>query len=160
MSGDLEISLIFFQKSFSFLGINFYLFPPHKSKWITHATLVHSHNDDYDKSTASNPSQMSSREAVECSKPHEAKYRYFIATTKFCCNSGTSVAINFDGDSDTIKSNTFYTHSTLDACLIRIEKDLGQNMNEIPCLPTSININRYNGAACWNAGWGTDEVDG
>ena len=33
-------------------------------------------------------------------------------------------------------------------------------MNEIPCLPSNININRYNGAACWNAGWGTDEVDG
>ena len=86
--------------------------------------------------------------------------QYFVATSKFCCDSGTSVAINFDGDSDTITSNTFYSHSTLDACLIRIEKDLSQNMNQIPCLPTNININRYNGAACWNAGWGTDEVDG
>ena len=30
----------------------------------------------------------------------------------------------------------------------------------MPCLPNNIDINRYNGAACWNAGWGTDEVDG
>ena len=86
--------------------------------------------------------------------------QYFIATSQFCCNSGTSVTINFDGDSEMITSNTFYLHSILDACLIRIEKDLSQNMNKIPCLPTNININRYNGAACWNAGWGTDEVDG
>ena len=85
---------------------------------------------------------------------------YFIATTKFCCESGHLVAVNFDGDSNTITSNTFYSHSTLDACLIRIETDLSQKMNEIPCLPSNININRYNGAACWNAGWGTDEVDG
>ena len=86
--------------------------------------------------------------------------QYFVATSKFCCDSGTSVAISFDNNSDTITSNTFYSHSTLDACLIRVEKDLSQNMNEIPCLPTNININRFNGAACWNAGWGTDEVDG
>ena len=85
---------------------------------------------------------------------------FFIATSQFCCNSGTSVSINFDGDSDTITSNTFYSHSALDACLIRVEKDLSQNIDDIPCLPTNININRYNGAACWNAGWGTDEVDG
>ena len=85
--------------------------------------------------------------------------QYFIATSKFCCDSGTSVAINFDGNSDTI-SNTFYSHSTLDACLIRIETDLSQIMDDTPCLPINININRHNGAACWNAGWGTDEVDG
>ena len=86
--------------------------------------------------------------------------QYFIVTTKFCCESGESVEINFDGDSDTISSNTFYLHSTLDACLIRIEKDLSQERNQMPCLPNNIDINRYNGAACWNAGWGTDEVDG
>ena len=85
---------------------------------------------------------------------------YFIATTKFCCNSGSTVTINFDGNSNTITSNTFYSHSTLDACLIRNEKDLSQIIEHIPCLPINININRYNGATCWNAGWGTDEVDG
>ena len=27
-------------------------------------------------------------------------------------------------------------------------------------MPGNIDINKYNGAACWNAGWGTAEVDG
>ena len=86
--------------------------------------------------------------------------RYFIATTKYCCEAGSSVSISFEGDIDTISSNTFYLHSTLDACLIRVEKDLSQERNQMPCFPNNIDINRYNGAVCWNAGWGTDEVDG
>ena len=87
-------------------------------------------------------------------------HRYFIATTKFCCESGKTVAISFDGDSSSISSNTFYLHSALDVCLIRLEMDLGQKLDEIPCLPNNIDINRYNGAACWNAGWGTAEFGG
>ena len=86
--------------------------------------------------------------------------QYFIATTKYCCEAGNSVAISFEDDDNTISSNTFYLHSTRDACLIRVEKDLSQERNQIPCLPNDIDINRYNGAACWIAGWGTDEVDG
>ena len=27
-------------------------------------------------------------------------------------------------------------------------------------MPGNIDINRYNGAACWNAGWGAAEIDG
>ena len=86
--------------------------------------------------------------------------QYFIATTKFCCESGKLVTIRFEGDSSSISSNTFYLHSILDACLIRVETDLSQKVDEIPCLPNHVDINRYNGAACWNAGWGTAEVDG
>ena len=86
--------------------------------------------------------------------------RYFIATTKYCCEAGNSVKINFEGDINSISSNTFYLHSTLDACLIRVEKDLTQERNQMPCFPNNIDINQYNGAACWNAGWGTAEVDG
>ena len=44
--------------------------------------------------------------------------------------------------------------------MIRVETDLSQKLDQIPCLPNHIDINRYNGAACWNAGWGTAEVDG
>ena len=84
--------------------------------------------------------------------------QFFIATTKYCCESGISVSINVKDD--TISSNTFYLHPTLDACLIRVEKDLSHKIDKIPCLPSHMNINRYNGASCWNAGWGTDEVDG
>jgi len=84
--------------------------------------------------------------------------QFFIATTKYCCESGISVSINVKDD--TISSNTFYLHPSLDACLIRVEKDLSDKIDMIPCLPNNIDINRYNGAACWNAGWGTDEVDG
>ena len=86
--------------------------------------------------------------------------KYFVVTTKFCCNSGDSVTINFEDDSSSISSNTFYLHSTLDACLVRVETDLSQRLNQIPCLSNNININKYNGAACWNAGWGTEEIDG
>ena len=86
--------------------------------------------------------------------------RNFILTTQFCCDSGNLVTINFESDSEAIESSTFYSHSTLDACLIRVEKDLSHKFDEIPCLPSNIDINRYNGAACWNAGWGTAEVDG
>ena len=86
--------------------------------------------------------------------------KYFLVTTKFCCNSGDSVTINFEDESSSISSNTFYLHSTLDACLVRVETDLSQRMNQIPCLSNNIDINKYNGAACWNAGWGTAEIDG
>ena len=86
--------------------------------------------------------------------------KYFILSTRFCCESGNSVSITLDDDSTAIMSNTFYLHSTLDACLIRVETDLSQKLNTIPCMPGNIDINRYNGAACWNAGWGTAEVGG
>ena len=86
--------------------------------------------------------------------------KYFIITTKFCCDSGNLVTINFENDSEAIESSTFYSHSTLDVCLIRVEKDLSRKFDNIPCLPNNFDINRYNGAACWNAGWGTAEVGG
>ena len=86
--------------------------------------------------------------------------KYFLVTTKFCCESGNVVSIDFDDNSNTIESNTFYLHSTLDACLIRVETDLSQLLTKMPCLPSYIDINKYNGAACWNAGWGTAEVGG
>ena len=86
--------------------------------------------------------------------------KYFLVTTKFCCESGNMVSIDFDDNSNTIESNTFYLHATLDACLIRVETDLSQRLIEMPCLPSNIDINKYNGAACWNAGWGTAEVGG
>ena len=59
-----------------------------------------------------------------------------------------------------MQSNTFYFHPNLDSCLIRIEVDLSQKMDDMPCLPSQIDINKYNGAACWNAGWGNAEIDG
>ena len=86
--------------------------------------------------------------------------KYFILTTSFCCNSGDLVTINFADDSEAFDSNTFYFHSSLDACLIRVEQDLSQKFDNIPCLPSIIDISRYNGAACWNAGWGITEADG
>ena len=44
----------------------------------------------------------------------------------------------------------------------RIEADLSSKLikNAIPCLPHNIDINKFNGAACWNAGWGSHEVGG
>ena len=88
-------------------------------------------------------------------------HKHFIATTKFCCESGDTVAIHFnDQNADVVNSNTFYVHSNLDSCLIRIERDLSQQMVQMPCLPNHIDINKFNGAACWNAGWGTAEIDG
>ena len=85
---------------------------------------------------------------------------YFILSTKYCCESGNLVSINFDDGSSAIKSNTFYLHETYDLCLIRVETNLNQRLTEIPCFQSNIDINKYNGAACWNAGWGTAEVDG
>ena len=87
-------------------------------------------------------------------------HKHFVSTTKSCCESGDTVAIQFnDQNAASINSNTFYVHSNLDSCLIRIEADLSNQMVQIPCLPNKIDINRYNGAACWNAGWGTAEID-
>ena len=86
--------------------------------------------------------------------------RYFILSTKFCCESGDSVTVTLEDAATTITSNTFYPHSTLDVCLIRVETDLSQKLSIIPCLPGNFEINRYNGAACWNAGWGIAEIGG
>ena len=86
--------------------------------------------------------------------------KFFIISTKFCCRSGNSVAITVEGDSSTISSNTFYFHSNMDVCLIRVETDLSMKLDFIPCMPGNIDINRYNGAVCWNAGLGTAEIDG
>ena len=91
--------------------------------------------------------------------------KFFIITSKYCCSSGDFVTISFQEETiDPIQSNTFYIHSNvksrLDSCLIRVETDLSMNTNTIPCLPNNIDINMYNGAACWNAGWGTAEIDG
>ena len=88
-------------------------------------------------------------------------HKHFIVTTKFCCESGDTVTITFNGqNADEANSNTFYFHSNLDSCLIRMEADLSSLMVQMPCLPNHIDVNKYNGAACWNAGWGTVEVDG
>ena len=88
-------------------------------------------------------------------------HKHFIATTRFCCESGNTVAIHFnDQNVSPINSNTFYLHSNLDSCLIRIEADLSSQMAQIPCYKSRIDISKYNGAACWNAGWGTAEIDG
>jgi len=88
-------------------------------------------------------------------------HRYFIATSRFCCEAGDSLMATINNQAaDVVQSNTFYKHSSLDSCLIRVEADLSQKMNNIPCLPTHIDINKYNGAACWNAGWGTAEIGG
>ena len=85
--------------------------------------------------------------------------KHFIATSKFCCDSGKSVTATFNNQ-ESVQSSTFYTHSTLDSCLIRIEVDMSESIPKIPCLPNQVDINKYNGAACWNAGWGTDVIDG
>ena len=37
--------------------------------------------------------------------------KYFVVTTKFCCNSDDSVTISFEDDSSSISSNTFYVKS-------------------------------------------------
>ena len=88
-------------------------------------------------------------------------HRYFIATSRFCCNSGDLVTATVNNQAaDVVQSNTFYKHASLDSCLIRVEADLSQNMITKPCLATHIDINKYNGAACWNAGWGTTEMGG
>ena len=92
-------------------------------------------------------------------------HKFFIATSRYCCSSGDFVTISFqEVTTESIQSNTFYLHSTvnskLDSCLIRVEADLSQKTNRIPCLPNNVDINNYNGAACWNAGWGTVEIDG
>ena len=50
--------------------------------------------------------------------------KYFILTTKYCCQSGDTVLVTFDSNSIELKSSTFYVHSTFDSCLIRIEADL------------------------------------
>ena len=86
--------------------------------------------------------------------------KYFVISTRFCCESGNWVSITLQDDPTIIGSNTFYLHPTLDACLIRMERDLSKTLSIIPCIPDNIDINRYNGAACWNAGWGTAEVSG
>ena len=85
--------------------------------------------------------------------------KHFIATSKFCCDSGKSVTATFNNQ-ESVQSSTFYTHSTLDSCLIRIEVDMSESIPKIPCLPNQVDINKYNGAACWNAGWGTAVIDG
>ena len=88
-------------------------------------------------------------------------HKHFIVTTKFCCESGNTVAIRLnDQNVGSINSNTFYLHSNLDSCLIRIEVDLSNQMIKIPCYKSRIDISKYNGAVCWNAGWGTAEIDG
>ena len=86
--------------------------------------------------------------------------KFFILTTTFCCQSGESVTINFNHNSNELKSNTFYHHSKFDSCLIRIEADLSAQLDSIPCLPHNLDVNKFNGAACWNAGWGSNEIDG
>ena len=88
-------------------------------------------------------------------------HKHFIVTTRFCCESGNTVAISYnDQNSGPINSNTFYLHSNLDSCLIRIERDLSNQIAKIPCYKSRIDITKYNGAACWNAGWGTAQING
>ena len=83
----------------------------------------------------------------------------FVLTTKFCCETSDTVTIYFENDSSELKSNTFYNHPSFESCLIRIEKDLSSQIDSIPCLPYNTDVNKYNGAACWNAGWGANQVD-
>ena len=40
--------------------------------------------------------------------------KHFIASTKFCCETGTFVKINFDGDPNSIESSTFYLHGSME----------------------------------------------
>ena len=88
-------------------------------------------------------------------------HRHFIATSRFCCDSGESVMATINNQAaDVVQSNTFYQHSSLDSCLIRVEADFSEKMAKMPCLPSQIDINKYIGAACWNAGWGTSEMNG
>ena len=50
--------------------------------------------------------------------------KYFILTSKYCCESGDTVTVTFESDSIELKSSTFYVHPFYDSCLIRIEADL------------------------------------
>ena len=101
-------------------------------------------------------------------------HAHFILTSKFCCSADDKVTImlneytvqkNDDGSynfDNAVYSNTFYYHPKLDVCLIRVEKNMKSlfGINETPCLPVDIDdIDEYNGAACWNAGWGTPQLD-
>ena len=99
---------------------------------------------------------------------------HFVLTSRFCCSADDKVTItlseytvrqntdgsyNFDG---AIFSNTFYFHPRLDACLIRVEKDMRNEygVESIPCMPDNIDeIDEYNGAPCWNVGWGTKQLN-
>ena len=59
-------------------------------------------------------------------------HKHFIASTKYCCGSGKTVAISFnDQNTAIINSNTFYVHSNLDFCLIRIEADMSIQMSQV-----------------------------
>ena len=42
-----------------------------------------------------------------------------------------------------------------DLCMIRVDEDLSEIVSEIPFLFKNFEIEKYLGAACWTAGWGS-----
>ena len=93
--------------------------------------------------------------------------KYWILTAATCCQdeivtikfNDYSVFFTEDEEKEIVTTN-FYTHPDLDACLIRTAPDISQMINEIPCIHDNLDITAYEGARCWNPGWGSEAMDG
>ena len=93
--------------------------------------------------------------------------KYWILTAATCCRNQI-VTIKFndysvfytDDQEREILSTHFHVHPDLDACLIRTAPDISEIVEKIPCINDNLNITNYEGARCWNAGWGSEAIDG
>ena len=93
--------------------------------------------------------------------------KYWILTAASCCKDDI-VTIKFndysvfyaDDQEREILTTHFHMHPDLDACLIRTAPDMSEFVTKIPCINDSLDITAYEGARCWNAGWGSESMDG
>ena len=53
----------------------------------------------------------------------------------------------------------WHIHPDFDACLIRTAEDISEHVQWAPYLRNDTNIENYEGARCWNVGWGSNAND-
>ena len=112
--------------------------------------------------------------------------QHWILTSATCCKRDDIVTITFndysifyaDQNQNEIISTIFHIHQDFDACLIRTT-DISNIVPHIPCLTKvkfqlflavvretltlniqTLDIKAYEGARCWNPGWGSSSING
>ena len=92
----------------------------------------------------------------------------WILTSATCCKRDDIVTIKFndysifyaDNDEQEITSTIFHIHKDLDACLIRTVTDMSKIVDNVPCRSPTLDIWAFEGAKCWNPGWGSATMNG
>ena len=67
--------------------------------------------------------------------------------------------LNLDVGEHEMMSTHFFVHPDFDACLIRTAEDISKHVQWAPFLVKDLNVEDYEGARCWNAGWGSEAND-